>query len=90
MTEDNYDDAPDEGESAEAPASEEAEDSPTALLPKEFFAGKDLKPGTRCEIEVVSVQDDSVQVKYLGHAKGESKQAEMPMAGNMDSESMYA
>ena len=41
-----------------------------ALLPKGFFSGKDLKPGTVCEVKVEKVTDGQVLVSYKAHSKG--------------------
>ncbi|HUD74610.1 MAG TPA: hypothetical protein VMQ76_06010 [Terracidiphilus sp.] len=35
----------------------------TALLPKSLFHGKDLKPGDKCDITVVRVHEDQVEVE---------------------------
>lgn len=67
--------APEEPVDVEEPPVPEAEEAEakgedqTAVLPKEIFMGKDLKPGTRCEIEIVSVGEDGVQIKYVPHSK---------------------
>lgn len=68
--------APEEAEAA--PADESAE---TALLPKTFFAGKDLAPGTECTVRVEQVMEDQVAVSYVPHEGGESapEAATMPM-----------
>lgn len=66
---DNYGDAAmPEAASADTAAPQEAGDSAsTGLLPREFFQGKDLTPGTKCEIEVVKVHDDQAEVRYMPH-----------------------
>lgn len=54
--------APEESESKEQESGEE-----TALLPKSLFSGKDIEPGSKCEVEVVHVYEDEVEVKYVKH-----------------------
>jgi hypothetical protein len=71
MAEDYYDDEPESSEPSGSQTTEtdESNPEPEALLPKSFFAGKELKPGTRCEIEVVKTYEDDVGVRFVGHAK---------------------
>ena len=73
--------AVDEAPAAEEMPEEAKEDAKgedrTALLPKAVFAGKDIEPGTRCEVEVVRVHDDEVEVKYVPH-KSSSAPAKAP------------
>lgn len=72
-----YDGEGDEPEAPESPQEESKEQESgeeTALLPKAFFAGKSIDPGTKCEIEIVHGYDDEVEVKYVPHGtKKESK-----------------
>lgn len=59
--------APEE-EFAEEPVPDEETDKggeKTALLPKSVFSGQDLKPGYKCQIEVVRVHDDEVEIKKV-------------------------
>lgn len=70
--------AADESDSSEAPEKAREEESETALLPKSLFGDKDLKPGSRCSIEVVAVYDDEVEVKYVKHEENGSKEDDMP------------
>lgn len=49
---------------AAAPEQREADGATTGLLAKDFFQGKDPKPGDKCEVEVVKVYDDQVEVRY--------------------------
>jgi hypothetical protein len=35
----------------------------TALLPKSLFHGKDLKPGDKCDVTIVRVLEDQVEVE---------------------------
>lgn len=65
QTENYYDDAPaDAGaaspEKPEAKASDEG--GQTSILPKSFFSGE-VKPGDKCDIEVVAVHEGDVEVK---------------------------
>jgi hypothetical protein len=60
------DDNPYESNDREEPAKKEAADD-TDLLPRAFFAGKSLEPGSKCEVEIVHVYDDEVAVKYVAH-----------------------
>ena len=46
----------------------------TATLPASFFGGKPLEEGARCEVEIVGVDGDQVEVKYMPH--GEDKEPE--------------
>jgi hypothetical protein len=39
----------------------------TATLPASFFGGKPLEEGARCEVEIVGVEGDEVQVRYVPH-----------------------
>lgn len=58
---------------SEAPA-ETKDDSGSndSLLPKEFFQGKELEVGSRCEVEITRVLSDQVLVKYVPHTEDES------------------
>lgn len=67
--------APEESESKEQESGEE-----TALLPKSFFAGKELKPGTKCQIEIVHGYGDEVEVKYVPHGTKEEPKHGMEMS----------
>lgn len=51
----------------------------TALLPRSFFSGKELEPGKKCEIEIVSLMDGEAEVKYVPHKeKSEEKKEDKP------------
>ena len=64
----------------ETPESEEQESGEeTALLPKRFFAGKSIEPGTKCQIEIVHGYDDEVEVKYVPHGTKEETKPEPSM-----------
>lgn len=45
------------------------EESEQALLPKSFFAGKELEVGKKCEVRVEGIYDDEVAVSYVPHKK---------------------
>lgn len=53
--------------SKETPSEETKEGDNTALLPKSFFAGKEIEPGSKCELEIVHAYEDEVEVKYVPH-----------------------
>ncbi len=50
---------------------EKKEDGETALLPKSFFEGQELKPGQQYYVEVVRSYEDEVEVRYPHEVKGE-------------------
>jgi len=60
----------DETMSAEEAAEDESEQ---ALLPKSFFAGKDLEVGSKCKIKVEGIYDDEVAVSYVKSKKKDGK-----------------
>lgn len=64
-----------------APAAEPAEPkgTKTALLPIDFFEGKDLEPGTECKIRITKVHDDQVEAEYVPHTE-EAELGEEPVA----------
>ncbi len=43
----------------------------TALLPVGFFSGKELEVGGKCQVEIVHIYGDEVEVKYVKHDKTE-------------------
>lgn len=47
--------------------SDTEETSETSILPVSFFQGKELEPGKKCEVEVVAVYGDEVEVRYVEH-----------------------
>ena len=58
----------------------------TAEIPKAALGGTDLQPGTRVEMEVVQVNEDSVLVKVAGKEEAEPKpEAAQPQSGPMSS-----
>lgn len=77
-----YDDAPEGPDSAQGseqdgpPKKPQDAKSATALVPKEFFEGKDLKPGDRCEVEIAAIHDEEVSLKYVGDHEEEERSEE--------------
>lgn len=51
----------------------------TSLLPRSFFAGKELTPGKECKVKIVAVHGDDVEVEYVPHDEGDETEA-----GGMD------
>lgn len=73
-------------------ASEEKESTKTALLPIAFFQGKELEPGSTCEVRVEAVEDDQVQVSYVAHeaeSEEEEAEAELPPESQAEPEPSY-
>jgi hypothetical protein len=62
-----------EGRQKEPDGSMEESDENTTLVPKSFFGGKDLEVGKKCEVEVVALYEDEVEVKYVKHKDKEEK-----------------
>jgi hypothetical protein len=52
---------------------EHMEEGNTSVLPKSFFEGKELEPGTQCKVEIVAVHGDDVEVKYVPHEDNEEE-----------------
>jgi len=76
------DQAPDE-------ATRTQDDAQTAVLPKDFFQGKDLKPGGECKVRIEQVMDDEVAVTYVPHSaedEGAAEEAAAPEAGDTDAD----
>lgn len=62
-------------------------DVQTALLPKNFF-GEGVQVGDKGQIEVVAINDDEIQVRYVGSdASEEAGEGEAP-AGDPEMQSM--
>jgi hypothetical protein len=67
-----YDDAPEGGDASAGAEKQKGDDSKTALVPKSLF-GRDLKPGDKCDIEVVAVHEQDYAVKGCeGHDEEKS------------------
>ena len=62
----------------ETPAQQDDQgDSPkTAILPIEFFQGKEPQPGDTCEVTVEAVHDGSVEVSYHSSESSDQEQTE--------------
>lgn len=58
-----------------ADKSEMSDEPQTALLPKNFFGGKDLEPGRECKVKIKKVYDDEVQVEYVAHGTNDDEGA---------------
>ena len=58
----------DAGMEVDNPSESEAS---TALLPNDFFQGKELKPGTECKVRSERVLDGQVEVTYVAHESEE-------------------
>lgn len=68
-------------EPAEAPEEETPEESSnTFTLPIEALSGQELKPGDQVSLEVVRVNEDSVEVRKPGDAEPEETEPEAPAA----------
>ena len=80
------------GPAPEAAPEEAPEETPedtgtaTALLPKEFFQGKDLEVGTECKVRITQVMDDQVAVEYVPHEAAEPRNSEVVPPAGMDQE----
>jgi hypothetical protein len=59
--------ADEEKPDSEVDASED--ESEQALLPKSFFAGKDLEIGSKCEVKIEGIYEDEIAVSYVPHKK---------------------
>ena len=71
---------PDEPEAQDNPQEEKSETN-TALLPLDFFQGKELKPGDTCTIRIAQVMDDQASVEYVGSGESDTEEtAEAPAA----------
>ena len=70
-----YDDGGDplaEGDAMGDAKGEMSDEKQTALLPKNFFGGKELEPGRECKVKIQKVYDDEVMVEYVPHGEKES------------------
>lgn len=73
-------------DSESPPEAKDDSGSNEALLPKEFFEGKPLEVGGRCEIEIVRVMDDQVLAKYRPHTDDQPRKSEDETAQPVDAE----
>ena len=63
-------------EPGEPPHKESEEKGETALLPKSFFEGQEIKPGEQYYVEIVRSYEDEVEVRYPHKIKGEEGEEE--------------
>lgn len=61
----------------------EEEDTGGTLVPKSFFGG-DVEPGHKCQVEVVHVYDDDVEIKYSKPDEGKPKSQMQESEGAID------
>lgn len=87
MEEDYYSEPSDHTKEEPSPPDEGDE---TALLPLSIFPEKDLKVGSKCTFEVVSILEDEVEVKYNKSDKdgGSEEPEEMTMDQKIDRAAM--
>src|SRR5258705_2354652 len=62
-----------DGAEKEHPKDEESHE--TALLPKSFFEGQEIKPGQQYYVEIVREYEDEVEVKYTHKEKDETEES---------------
>ena len=79
--EDYYNDGGDDS-SAAAPADqnkgESGDGGKTSILPRSFFAGKDLKVGDKIEVEVSGIHENDVEVTASDEGSDEEESQETP------------
>lgn len=52
----------------------------TALIPIDFFEGKDLEPGATCEVRITKVHSDQAEVEYVPHSDEDAELGESDVA----------
>lgn len=72
--------APEAPEAAPDKEQEKPDEGQTYTLPKEALAGKDFQPGQEIVLEIVRVNDDSVEVKYASKGEEKSEEPDAPPA----------
>ncbi len=60
----------------------------TALLPIDFFQGKDLEPGSECKVRVSRVLDGQVEVTYVQHESEEPEVGAEPEPADPEMEQL--
>lgn len=75
---------PPQGDQAPDESKQTQDDSQTGVLPKDFFQGKDLKPGAECKVRIEQVMDDEVAVSYVPHSTEDEGTAEEDSAPETD------
>lgn len=80
-----FEESDDTGMEVDSPAEST---SNTALIPTDFFGGKELEPGTECLVRIERVLDGQVEVSYVPHESGagevEIPEEDSEMAGYMN------
>ncbi len=72
---DNYEDMSSDSADKSRPKQAKKDDTAqTALLPKSFFQGKDLKVGKQCKVEIVALHESEAEVRYVPHSNSESSE----------------
>lgn len=66
----------DDSDSSQAGKPEAEKSENTALLPKSFFAGKDLDVGAVASIKVVAIHGDEIEVEAEAEEKTEEQKPE--------------
>ena len=76
---DMYDDSPPSGGAATAqkPDPSEKSDSPTAVISKEAFGGRAIKPGSECTFRILRVNENDVEVQYSSEDESEDEMGQM-------------
>ena len=85
---DYFSDSPPES-SSKSSEKKKTDSAQTALADKALFP-EDVKPGYRCEIEVVAVHESEVEFKKLPHKKEDEARSEMTESASAPSEDDYA
>lgn len=64
-SEDLYGDAQPPAATSDAPQSKDGDDDggSTSILPRSFFAGKDLKVGDKCDVTITAIHENDVEVE---------------------------
>lgn len=64
-SEDLYGDASAPAATSDQPASKDGDDDggSTSILPRSFFAGKDLKVGDKCDVTITAIHENDVEVQ---------------------------
>lgn len=65
----NMYDSPEPSEPQEPSEERKESEQQTALLPREIFGQKELKPGKECKFRIVAIYDDEIEVEYVEHSE---------------------
>lgn len=77
-----------------APKDGDDDGATTSILPRSFFAGKDLKVGDKCDVTVTAIHENDVEVSPCGEGDdkpeedGQPPEAASPPAAPPDDGSM--